>query len=551
MGTTCEAVWDSTGDPATGADDAKACAMQLILNSVDDSGLCTVGGVTSLTKDVNLLGRLQQLVTGRVVSADCLADGKAPRTQQPACGQSGLAGGAQNIKASIAPCHESAVICEEESPFDMLSCTQIIQFGLAQCNNDAGDLQDPPVVLDITVGQKCPIACDECPVGPDHNVYTTSDAEGYFTLPVPFTHADKREHHAFLTMQIAVEGHTPVEVSLPLEEGAYDIGRVYVAKAAPLPAADVVGRCLMYHASEPHFGAEVWNKEILVELTPDHQGWPVDSHRDSNCNTHDECLSNVCTGGSCAPKTTRPLEDGTFVFTDIPPGSHSVTCTATPGSATESIQHYQSNGFYTLGPVGHTMSSGQKSGGNPLPPQLLAQPASGFVATLAWHQLSGEYADIDLHAVFDPTSEDGDCHIFYGTRECGNGKLLFDGPDDNDDQAIDTTGNTEVIALNELYNTVYTFYVHNTKAARIMVDNGGETVGRRRAQTAGVDDLMDVTAEVFGNSGKLLHIDTSLETLSQPYLRLFCIDATLEPPAIHSAVQYTDSPPSVCTSCPC
>lgn len=241
----------------------------------------------------------------------------------------------------------------------------------------------------------------------------------------------------------------------------------------------------------------------------------------------------------CASPCAR--EDNSFAFgqTRYQLGAKTATCTL--GNST-STQYITSNGveFET-----------------PAQPMLISNPDAGLVAVLNWVDANqpadfDSIADIEFYTTFgvdlngDGTDDGAGCSVgpVFDTSECSRARHLLDGP------FLETmpgaaTILAEAISLDQLYQTVYTFYARNRGA-----DESDATCSS--PSDSDCTQIIDMAVEVFGPSGKVFDMRPYSQSMAVRTTRLFCIDATQTPPVIHAALATSDvGPPPACTECPC
>ena len=103
----------------------------------------------------------------------------------------------------------------------------------------------------------------------------------------------------------------------------------------------------------------------------------------------------------------------------------------------------------------------------------------------------------------------------------------------------------EAISLDQLYQTVYTFYAYNRGAIQ-------QGITCSSASDEGCTQIVDMTLELFGPSGKVLDMRPYSQSMAVPYTRLFCVDARVSPPVVRTALATsTIGAPPRCTECPC
>ena len=190
-----------TGEVSTGEDDVTVVTVSTELTAVDDSGLCVIGEASTVSKDFTLNGRLQVTVRGQIVDSECLTNSDLN------CADAGMNGA--EIEALVSPCHAETTVCVETSPLSMLNCNQVIEFGVATCNDDAG--QHNEEYAGMTVGELCSIVCATCGASDSTLAYDTADDSGFFEITVVFGPADLRgaaDGESFVVIMVTSAGKT-------------------------------------------------------------------------------------------------------------------------------------------------------------------------------------------------------------------------------------------------------------------------------------------------------------------------------------------------------
>jgi len=138
----------------------------------------------------------------------------------------------------------------------------------------------------------------------------------------------------------------------------------------------------------------------------------------------------------------------------------------------------------------------------------------------------------------------GNCHIYYANMRCGEASL------DRDNVRGGQYGG-ETLTMNDVYETIYTVYVHCYSCFRenLALEDSGLTV--KTFTAAGQVSEVSLPDPTDVSNYEEYPAAPDGEYHGVAYLRLFCIDASVSPPAIHSATAYSMGTPTACTSCPC
>lgn len=182
--------------------------------------------------------------------------------------------------------------------------------------------------------------------------------------------------------------------------------------------------------------------------------------------------------------------------------------------------------------------------------------------------------DLDFHVKFS-ASETGSCHIYYANKRCGNTNL------DRDNTRGGQYGG-ETITFERVYQTVYTVYTHCWSCFRENKTLEGSGMVVKTVTSAGMltfplPDPQPANYEhtcfnlpswrmrdEWGHGPYLQPNPESSPPVegSVPFnsgkgfkgvvnIRLFCIDASTNPPTVHPAFRYQCGEVTPCTTCPC
>jgi hypothetical protein len=513
---------------------------------ITDQSQCALYGVdgeSSTTLNVRFVGRMQIEIVGYVLPAKCKSD--SPDVQ---CKDAAIAGA--TITAGVHPCEGAEDTCRDDISdyYSRVSCGQIVEFGMLTCSGDAGALN--PDIAGMLLSDFCRQTCNSCPktgttestsgvVQGSHPGSEGPLAQGAFEVSVAFSPSDARRGSSAL-VTVAMASYQTVSLTVPLTNGVADVGNIYLPEEPPKAAAPVEGVCIDY------FAPSVDERGDSSTTLENGIGWagaaPVAGPGDQEQNPYaDQCTD-------CDPASAAPCDcvnvDGEFTYTQANDqmGAKTLTCSLGNSTATQFIT---SNGA-----AYETKAQ----------PMLIANPNDGFVAVLSWFDTTdpgtldiGAVADLEFYSEFgvdtdgDGNDDGAGCRLdSTATPECGGGRHLLDGPFVFPSGGVSTSVLAEAISLDQLYQTVYTFYAYNRGA----IQRGISCTSA--ATDEGCTQIIDMAVELFGPSGKVLDVRPYSQSLSTPYTRLFCIDARQSPPVVLPALATSTvgSPPR-CTECPC
>merc|ERR1712196_238841 len=139
---------------------------------------------------------------------------------------------------------------------------------------------------------------------------------------------------------------------------------------------------------------------------------------------------------------------------------------------------------------------------------LVPVVTKGYMAVMNWKDLTDQKGtnfpvDLDLHASFNAGV--GNCQVFYGQLACADTKHVVDGPKDlgtKDGLSGTVKALTEAVEITSLKATVYTLFVHNP--TQIKATQAGNTAATKQ--------LIDVSLQIFGPTGKVLDVRVGLQS---------------------------------------
>jgi hypothetical protein len=536
MDTSCTTPWGFEGDHSTGDDDLTSAQVTAEITDQSQCAMYVNSGESSVSLGVNIIGRIQVEVIGYVLPAKC----KSENADSPDCKDSAIDGA--TITGAVHPCHLGADTCVDTSPTSRLTCTQLVEFGMATCDGDI----TTELGLDGFGGQVlsdvCRQTCGSCPdvtaafetisgqvqgsrgtVGPLR--------EGAFEMTIAFSPTDAKQDKSAL-VTITKTGYAPVTLTVPLSNGVTDVGNVYLPEEPPVAPADIQGVCIDYFAPPGERGETSATLENGI-------GWGGRVPAIVDGEAVQELYADGCPDCTDPPCACVNVNDE-FVYPQANDQMAAKTLTCALGNST-STQYVTSNGeLFETTPQ----------------PMLLANPEEGFIAVLSWADLSkpadfASIADIEFYSEFgvdtdgDGVDDGAGCRLDVVTPACGGGRHLQDGPFLLPTGSLDLEVLAEAISLDQLYQTVYTFYAYNRGAIQ-------QGITCSSASDEGCTQIVDMTLELFGPSGKVLDMRPYSQSMAVPYTRLFCVDARVSPPVVRTALATsTIGAPPRCTECPC
>ena len=330
--------------------------------------------------------------------------------------------------------------------------------------------------------------------------YSAGDP-GAFMLHLPFTRHLARQG-GFAELIVSKPGLSTSRVSVALQMGTVSVGNVFMvsASATPAPIAGACGNARDSGATV--YGTASLRAGIYAELSTD----PLDQ---------------------------IALNSGSYTFDGVEPGVYTVCCES-PGMVA-TCGNVCSNGPLTP-PAAQTIL---------LPPTMLGNQVT---TVMTWDPSPPTATDLDFHVQFvatDPTVENnGNCHVYYANMECGMAQL------DRDNVRGGQYGG-ETMTMNDVYQTIYTVYVHCYSCywENLALEDTGLTVKTFTAEGQVSEITLPDPTDVDNYEEYPGAPDGAFHGVA--YLRLYCIDASVSPPAIHPARAYSMGTPVACTSCPC
>ena len=134
---------------------------------------------------------------------------------------------------------------------------------------------------------------------------------------------------------------------------------------------------------------------------------------------------------------------------------------------------------------------------------------------------------------------------------------LLDGPVAHSTSSGAVSVPTEAMIIRQVRGAIYTFYVQynaNTADRDVLYPgvDPADAFFLDSPNSNGYLRVVEVNADVFAGNSRIAHTVGVFEVPgTTPYMRLFCIDATSGAPKVFSALRMSETPPEMCTSCPC
>jgi len=592
LDTTCDSTWIEGDTPELDRVEATVLAT---LTSTDAA--CGIGtDIARLT--VSLVGRPVLVVTGVAINGDCIdsdPDGCANERDDLAIIDVTVLGSVESCgddadeAEEVADCslvpHPDGIpggCCDAAEPFRMgsqvKSCPQLLAQGW-NCNM--------ATVL-INMRESCANTCGFCPPVPPppppvstvtptvpvDAVDTGVTSQGRFTLPIPLGMSGANDGNVLLTL--SKDGYVDTKVVVPVVNGNVDVGHIVMVSELESLQFEIQGSCLdLYSSAAQREGLGSSDTEMTATL---YEGQVIYPARPA---TPYPRQNDPSAGSSIA-------RGEVYRFTGVPAGTYTVVCEVGgvrvdryvySASAMPAFDAVAIPSLYATGePASADEFGGILSGGE-------------IMISVDW-QVMGDRAtardadserlgrpDLDINGMFQAT-EDESCHIFYDYPRCGDVELLPDfgagaaatpalfwedcGADPTSCNILDgpvtsvpgTTVPSEAIIIRQVRGAIYTFYVQYSNANLANVDllyPGVDPAAFSDSEsTRNYLRVVEVNADVFAGSSRIAHTVGAFEVPgTTPYMRLFCIDATSGAPKVFPALMMSETPPEMCTSCPC
>ena len=574
LDTTCTSIWtvDPNGDPAL---DQVTSIITTQLTATDAAcDISAADGSKQLT--VNLLGRPQLTVKGVVINANCVdADScTGVRANLAIVGVNvqgtlescpGDAAGAAAVSACSAVAHPQGLAggcCDIAAPYNpptgAVSCAQVDNYAYFSCASHIPGMLDMP--------RDCPQFCGLCPPVPPPppalSTTTGSDvtlnslsavSSGSFMLRVPLGVSGATSGNVELLL--TKTGWKDTKVVLAVQNGVVDVGHVVMVEDSTVVLANaepstISGSCIdLYNTDE--------DRTAFATATAAGTGFAATLYEGHIVTPAVEPPSDIVNSGT----------GNGYQFSSVPAGTYTVVCSL---GNIKSERYVFSKGeampvvFDAVAlPAASNDASGARIAGGVL-------DGGAIMVSASW-QVMGDRSspiDIDLNGKFPATATDN-CHVFFSTPECGDMTMLRDYrpdigtppvpcPDDDTCPILDgptsytldsgtvTTVPSEAILISTVRGAIYTFYVQYNNP---LLFSGVDAAAN---QGDDVLSVVEVSADIFAGDARIAHTVGRFEAPgTQPYLRLFCIDATSGSPTAIPQLLASETPPSNCVTCPC
>ena len=579
LDTTCTSAWADGANAAEVEAGGVVEATIAVEISVDDPACEVPADSASGSLDVRLVGQPQLTVTGVAIASDSVygaelssdplerlgslaVEGVVVTGGIESCGSDGGMGTVGAACESVP--HPDGIpggCCDHDSPYSVspgMQCQQIIAAHLP-CNMVIPNALNMP--------RDCAESCGRCPPAPPPtpvNSYTTGcgpaggcsgvDA-GLFSLTVPLGLSDAGGEN--VELRLRHPEYEDTKVIVPVQNGQIEVGHVMMVKKVDAEApATITGSCLDLFSTDD-VRDETNHAVVDASLIAGHVVFPAVEPPTAYA---DEYPDNA---------------DGVYRFADVPGGTYTVQCAVNGITAERYVVSAGANTPAAFDAVAL-----------PKPETISGQ----VMVTVGWQVLAAgsdspeNGPDLDLSGLFQATEDEGategqECHTFVTVPDCGDMSVArdyrdpVDGttacPDAGDAScSLDVldgpialalpdpaaSGNllskipTEAIILTQVRAAVYTFYVqYNHEFLYADVDSG-------TPEAVAAAEVVEVSGDVFAGSARVGHVVSRFEVPgTQPYIRLFCVDATSGTPTVHPIVtnQRSTTPPLLCESCPC
>merc|ERR1711871_599524 len=527
----CTTPWGYEGDHSTGDDDLTWAHVSAEITDQSECEMYEISGESSISLDVKMVGRMQVEVIGYVLPAKCKSN-----NAEMQCKDAAIAGA--TISGAVHPC-ESADACRDNLAahgYNRLSCNLLVDLNIIGCADDAGSLVED--LAGTTVSDYCRQTCNTCPYSADATATVSGVVQdsrgsegplrqGAFEFAVPFSPSDAKSG-ASATVTIAKTNYKTVTLTVPLESGVVDVGNVYMPEVPPKSPAPISGMCIDYFVpSGEERGATFMTLENGI-------GWAGTTAVPAPDDVEQNLFRDGCDDPPCANV------DNVFSYTQDNNQMGAKTATCPLGNST-STQFVTSNG---------------EQYATDTQPMLISNPSEGFVAVLSWFDANQPadfvaIADIEFYAKFgvqldeDGSDNDASCELggAFNNPECSGARYLQSGPFILPDTTPMVEVLAEAISLDQLYQTVYTFYARNRETPQALACSS--------ESDESCTQIIDIAVELFGPSGKVLDVRSYSQSMGIN-TRLFCIDARVSPPVVHPALATSSiGEPPRCTECPC
>jgi hypothetical protein len=508
---TCATPWDDSGAWWDGSDDETEVQISA---RITGSASCDVAtGSTQLavqTVAVTLFGRPVMAVAGNVKHASCVTC-----TQASTCG-----------------CHRSGA-------------TGVRVHGLVQSRCNALDVgaYDNFTVWHQSIWNQAVTN------------FSASDG-GSFIIYLPFTPYLARSNGT-ATLNFTKDGLATSQVTVTLKSGTVNVGNVFMVSGG---AADATVQGFCGNARFPDSSTQPQTAFLRPGLY---------ASANDNAIAEVDLVQYVYSGGQWVAGSGSGAKQMKYTFERVPPGVYTMTCQG--DDLFNASTHVISNGPTCDSTLVATVQTNctPALAQTALTPPTIDGGSNELTAVMTWDPswecrnnpgsrncdrsewTAGTTTDMDIHLQFnarDSTVENnGDCHVYYGNLVCGTASL------DRDNVQGGQYGG-ETIFFGNVYSTIYTAYVrcYSCYSQNKALEDTGMTV----KVYSGLGQIEEVhipppTPENYNTwttapDGTFQGVD---------FIRLFCVDATATPPAVHPALRYfrrgTAGSAMACSTCPC
>ena len=569
LDTTCNSVWV---EGATPAQDYVNATVMASMTSADAACDVTVGNAQVAA---TLVGRPVLVVKGVAINGDCVKSGGcADERALLAMEGTVVAGSLESCDGPVeagpveADCslipHPLGLpggCCDAAAPYSIgtqhRNCAQILQMGFPCSFNNPGM---------FNMAEDCPATCGTCPPAPPpppalstttpsgttvEEIQASGDtraiAKGSFMLEIPLGMSGASDGNVLLTL--SKDGYLDTKVFVAVTNGNVDVGHVVMVSDTSTDAGEIQGSCLDLYSTDVQRAAfDESGTQITATLYEGQLIFPAD----------EPAYDAVSTPSPGTEVATGIM----YRFTDIPAGTYTVVCEA--GGIRADRYVYADGSTATFDAVALPTNFDTNTADTTVNNGILADGA--IMVSVDW-QVMGDRGDptangrlrpdLDISGMFQATDDEA-CHIFTGYPSCGDVELLPDFRGDCDatpdecpllDGPVaegDMTAPAEAMIIRQVRGAIYTFYVQYNHESLYPGTDPTELLG---------DDVLrvvEVNAEVYAGESRIAHAIGEFEVPgTTPYMRLFCVDARSGTPVVESAIMMSQTPPEMCTTCPC
>ena len=591
--TTCDSIWIDGVPP----EEDHVEATVLVTLSTSDAA-CTVG--TDVARlSVSLVGRPVLVVMGVAINGDCVDNDRAGCADE----RNELAMSGVMVRGSVESCGDADAdasqavadcstvphpmglpggCCDAAEPFrlgtQVKSCPQLLLSGWNCAMN----------TVMLNMREKCANTCGFCPPMPPpppplstltptvpvDAANTRVTAQGGFSLPIPLGMSGASDGNVLLIL--SKDGYVDTKVVVPVTNGNINVGHIVMVRRVGT-RQEILGSCVdlystaaqraAFDSSGTEMTATLYEGQVIYPALPTPYPVPND------------------------PSAGTSISRGApYRFSNIPDGTYTVICEVGGLRAARYVFSSSTNSriFDPVAmPTVYTQADqlgGTLSGGEIMVSVDWQVMGDRNEARDAPDSVQLGRPDLDINGMFQATQSEA-CHVFFDYPRCGNMELLpdfrdataaatpaafwegcgtdtatcslLDGPVAHSTSSGAVSVPTEAMIIRQVRGAIYTFYVQynaNTADRDVLYPgvDPADAFFLDSPNSNGYLRVVEVNADVFAGNSRIAHTVGVFEVPgTTPYMRLFCIDATSGAPKVFSALRMSETPPEMCTSCPC